>query len=263
MIIYPLCSSSKGNCTYISNNNSGLLIDAGFGIRNLYKYLNDANFSKDNIKAIFITHEHIDHISGLYSITKNLSIPVFASKGTIKSLLNKNKIYNESILHEITPKEPIHIDNFEISAFPTPHDCAESLGFCIFNNNRKFSICTDIGYATPTIKEKLIGSDLILLESNYDFNLLQISPYPHLLKKRITSNLGHLSNDDASELIKYLIDNGANNFILGHLSQTNNTPDLALQTIVSYLAQQNLHINKDYLLNVAPIRNNNSIIYEV
>ncbi len=263
MVIYPLCSSSKGNCTYISNNNSGLLIDAGFGIRNLYKYLNNANFSKDNIKAIFITHEHIDHISGLYSITKNLSIPIFASQGTTKSLINKSKIYDKSIIYEINPQKPVYIDDFEISAFTTPHDCAESLGFCIYNNNKKFSICTDIGYATPIIKKKLVDSDLILLESNYDFNLLQISPYPHLLKKRIASNLGHLSNDDAAELIKHLIHNGANNFILGHLSQTNNTPDLALQTVVSYLAQRNLQINKDYLLSVAPMRNNNSIIYEV
>lgn len=263
MIIYPICSSSKGNCTYVCNENSGILIDAGLGIRSLYKHLDGVNFSKNDIKAIFITHEHTDHISGLQSIVRNLSIPIFASKGTISSLLDKNKIYVNSMLYEISPKELVYIDDFEISAFPTPHDCAESLGFCIYNNNKKFSICTDVGYVTPIIKEKLIGSNLILLESNYDRNLLQISPYPHHLKKRIVSKLGHLSNDNAAELIKYLINNGVNNFILGHLSQMNNTPDLALQTIISCLVQQNLKINKDYLLNVAPIRNNNSITYEV
>lgn len=161
MVIYPICSSSKGNCTYISNNNSGLWIDAGFGIRNLCKYLSDANFSKENIKAIFITHEHTDHISGLYSITKSLSIPVFASKGTIESLLDKNKIYDDCLIYEITPQKSVYVDNFKVDAFPTPHDCAESLGFCIYSNNKKFSICTDIGYATPIIKEKLAGSDLI------------------------------------------------------------------------------------------------------
>lgn len=263
MIIYPICSSSKGNCTYVCNRNTGLLIDAGFGIRNLNKYLNDANFSKKDIKAIFITHEHIDHISGLQSIIRNLSIPVFASKGTINSLLDKNKIFDKTMLYEINTQKSVYIDDFEISAFPTPHDCAESLGFCIYNNNKKFSICTDIGYATPIIRQKLIGSNLILLESNYDCNLLQISPYPHHLKKRITSNLGHLSNDEAAQLIRYLITNGVNNFILGHLSQMNNTPDLALQTTISYLIQHNLKINKDYYLNVAPIRNNSVTIYEV
>lgn len=196
-------------------------------------------FQKNDIKAIFITHEHTDHVSGLRSITKDLSIPIFASKGTIRYLLNKNKIYPKTNLYEIVPQQSVHINDFKISAFPTPHDSSESLGFCICNNNKKFSICTDIGYVTPTIKKELIDSDLILLESNYDCNLLQISPYPHNIKKRIMSNLGHLSNDNAAKFIKYLIDNGVNNFLLGHLSQINNTPDLALQTIVSYLVQKN------------------------
>lgn len=262
MIVYPICSSSKGNCTYVSDEKTGLLIDAGFGIRNLCKYLNSASFSCQNIKAIFITHEHTDHISGLCSIIKNLRIPIFASNGTNNALLNKNKIYSEIKLHEIKENKPIYIDDFEINAFPTPHDCTQGLGFCIYNNNKKFSICTDIGHVTSIIKEKLIGSDLILLESNYDSNLLQISPYPHHLKKRIMSNLGHLSNDNAAKLIKYLIHNGVNNFLLGHLSQMNNTPDLALQTTRSYLMKYDLKINNDYLLNVAPIRNNN-LIYEV
>lgn len=263
MIIYPICSSSKGNCTYVCSEDTALLIDAGFGIRNLYKYLSNANFSNKNIKAIFITHEHTDHISGLCSIVKNLCIPIFASKGTINYLLNKNKICPEAELHEITPHKPIYIGDFEVSAFLTPHDSAESLGFCIQNNNKKFSICTDIGHITSIIKEKLIDSDFILLESNYDCNLLQISPYPHYLKKRIMSNLGHLSNDDTAKFIEYLIYNGVNRFLLGHLSQMNNTPDLALQTVISYLIEQKLKINKDYLLNVAPVRNNNYILYEV
>lgn len=262
MVIYPICSSSKGNCTYVSDKNTGLLIDAGFGIRNLCKYLSSANFSHKNIKAIFITHEHTDHISGLCSIIKNLRIPIFASRGTNSALLNKNKVYSEVELHEIIENEPVCIDNFEISAFPTPHDCTQSLGFCICNNNKKFSICTDIGHATPIVKEKLIGSDLILLESNYDCNLIQISPYPYPLKKRIMSNLGHLSNDSAAKLIKYLINSGVNNFLLGHLSQINNTPDLALQTTISYLIKHNAKINYDYLLNVAPVQNDN-LIYEV
>ena len=263
MIIYPICSSSKGNCTCVCNENTALLIDAGFGIRNLYKYLSNANFSNKNIKAIFVTHEHTDHISGLCSIVKNLCIPIFASKGTINYLLDKNKICPESELYEITPHKPIYIDDFDINAFSTPHDSAESLGFCIQNNNKKFSICTDIGHVTSIIKEKLIDSNFILLESNYDYNLLQISPYPNHLKRRIISKLGHLSNDDAAKLIEYLIHNGVNRFLLGHLSQINNAPDLALQTVISYLIDKKLKINKDYLLNVAPVRNKNSILYEV
>lgn len=262
MIIYPICSSSKGNCTYISDENTSLLIDAGFGIRNLYKYLNGANFSIKNIKAVFITHEHTDHISGLYSITKDLRVPIFASKGTINYLSNRSKVCPEAKLYEIIEQKSVYIDNFEVTAFSTPHDCAESLGFCIQNNNKKFSICTDIGHVTPVLKENLTGSDLILLESNYDRNLLQISPYPYYLKKRITSNLGHLSNDSAAKLIKYLIHNGVNNFLLGHLSQMNNTPDLALQTTISHLMEHNIKINNDYLLNVALVRNNN-LIYKV
>ncbi len=261
MIIYPLCSSSKGNCTYIGNDKEAILIDAGFGIKNTFKSLELAGISKNNIKAIFITHEHSDHISGLYSLTKVLSIPVYSSKDTLQALLLKNCIYPGTKLYEINLKKAI-VANMEISAFHTPHDSAYSLGFSFFDGLKTFSICTDLGYVSNDIKNHLKSSDFILLESNYDYNMLQAGNYPYAIKQRIQSKHGHLSNDETAYFVEYLIKNGVKKFLLGHLSQKNNLPQLAMQTVISHLLKNNIKYQKDYFLNIAPVRNT-GILYRL
>ena len=261
MIFYPICSSSKGNCSYISGSRGGILVDAGFGVRNLYTYLKNAKISPTNIKSIFITHEHIDHTLGLYSITKNHSVSVFSSKETLQFLVSKGRIHQGSKLYEIDSKK-VCVCGLEISAFKTPHDCAKSFGFCIHDGQKKLSICTDVGHITDEIKQNLKNSNLVFLESNYDQKMLLQSQYPYYIKKRIQSNWGHLSNDDATEFIKYLIDHNVKKFVLGHLSQNNNTPEIAFQTTISHLLKSKLKINQDYFLSVAPVRNPDKI-YEV
>ena len=261
MILYPICSSSRGNCLYISGKRGGILVDAGFGVRNLFTYLKNAQISPIGIKSIFITHEHIDHTLGLYSITKNLCVSIFSSKETLKCLVSKGRIHPSSKLYEIDSKK-VCVCGLEIGAFKTPHDCARSLGFCIFDGQKKLSICTDAGHITDEMKQNLKDSTLVFLESNYDRQMLLNSHYPYYIKKRIESKLGHLSNDDATEFIKYLIDHNVKKFILGHLSQNNNTPEVAFQTATSRLLKSKLKINQDYSLNIAPVRNPDKI-YEV
>lgn len=261
MIIYPICSSSKGNSIYVANEKGAVLIDAGASFKYICKSLNLAGFAQNSIKAIFITHEHTDHVSGLYSVTKNLNVPVFSSKPTLKKLIVKKCIFSGTRLFEINMKTA-NISGLRVSAFRVPHDSVDGLRYIIKCGNKKISICTDVGCVNLGLKDMFRDSDFVFLESNYDEDMLKSGSYPVTTKKRILSKYGHLSNVEASGFINELIDCGVKRFMLGHLSQNNNTPQIALKTVISYLTKQNKTYIKDYELVVAPAKNNGKF-YEV
>lgn len=258
MKFYSLASSSKGNCYYISNKNEGILIDAGITLKDMLSLLSLAQIKIETIKAIFITHEHYDHIKGLKQINKLLNVPIYGSYGTLQELLNKDLIGHDIKLYEIN-KKPAYLDELKIEAFHTSHDSAESLGYAISTNDKKISICTDLGYVVEGGFKEIEDSDLLLLESNYDENMLINGIYPYNLKKRIMSKLGHLSNKDCSNYIKKLIKKNVNNFILGHLSQNNNLPQLALQNVISELQSEKIIYKKDYMVDVAPVKSHGKV----
>ena len=256
MRIYSLCSSSSGNCTDIEEKNSGILIDAGFGVRNTCRFLAEAGSPETRIRAIFITHEHSDHISGLNRLTQRWKIPVYASYGTLEKLLEKDAISADVKLYEIN-RRPAVIEDLSITAFHTPHDSAESLGFFVSNGKLQAGFCTDLGYVPDDVSEGLAYCKFVLLESNYDPAMLQAGNYPFLLKERIASNFGHLSNDDCALQVKKLLCRGVQRFLLGHLSRQNNLPELAYENVVSYLLSNGFQVGIDYQLAVAPVRNTN------
>ena len=200
MIIYPICSYSKGNSTYIANDRAAILIDAGVSLKTLKKSLVLAGLKKESIKAIFITHEHFDHVYGLYSITKDLNVPVFSSKAVLKYLIVKNYIYKGTKLFEINMKTP-NIMGLEVSAFKVSHDSMPGVRFNVKCCEKRISICTDLGIADEDVVNNLKGSDFVFIESNYDENMLLNGKYPYILKKRIASNFGHLSNIEAAKTI--------------------------------------------------------------
>ena len=255
MVIYPICSSSKGNSTFVQSKDSAILIDVGISFKSLVKSLQLAGLSEKKIKAIFITHEHSDHISGLYAATKFLKVPVFSSRETLKELIVKNAIFEGTKLYEINRKVA-NISEISVSAFKVFHDGSEGVRFSVFDGEKRFVICTDIGVITLEVIEKLKLADFVFLESNYDINMLKNGPYPLMLKRRIASKAGHLSNLDAARAICYLIDAGVQKFMIGHISQKNNSPQLALKTIISYLITKNKKYNKDYELLSAAAKNN-------
>ncbi len=261
MVIYPICSSSKGNSIYVANENGAVLVDAGASFKYICKSLTLAGFLQSSIKAIFITHEHTDHVSGLYSVTKNLKVPVFSSKPTLKKLIVKNCIFAGTRLFEINVKTA-NIAGLRVSAFRVPHDSVDGLRYFITYGGRKISICTDVGCIDLNLQDKLKDSDFVFLESNYDEDMLKAGSYPAAIKRRILSKYGHLSNVEAASFINKLIEFGVKRFMLGHLSQNNNTPQLALKTVISYLAHSSKTYNKDYELDVAPVKNNGKF-YEV
>lgn len=255
MIVYPVCSSSKGNCIYIQGDSKkAILIDLGVGIKTLKLLLKHAGFSLNSVEAVFLTHEHSDHVAGLSSFVKEFNyIPIFSSKQTLDRLIEKGLLSFSSNIFTVK-LEKIRVADLNVSSFVVSHDCF-CLAFCVECGAKKVSICTDLGCVTPSVLNNLRDSNLVFLESNFDVNMLRKGRYPYFLKKRIVSKYGHLSNDEAANLICWLVGNGVRRFLLGHLSQNNNLPELAKETVISSLSQFNFKYSEDYFVEVAPVRN--------
>lgn len=249
--IYPLFSSSKGNSTFIGTEKEGILIDCGVSFKRLSEALAVNNIPLSAVRAVFITHEHSDHVSGLLMLTKKTGIPVYGQKRTLQRLYESGRIAPASRIIDMSGIS-ISCGGSEISCFNTPHDTIQSCGYRIHTSDDKYcAVCTDLGHVTPEVNTALTGCRLVLLEANYDENMLRTGPYPLYLKERILSQNGHLSNDDCAVQVGKLIESGTTHFILGHLSQDNNRPDIAEYTIKNSLSQYKFF--KDYLLGVAPV----------
>lgn len=250
--IYPLFSSSSGNAHYIGDEHAGILIDAGVSCKRLTQGLLQNDITTQAVKAIFITHNHVDHISGLKIFTKAHPVPVIATEQTLEYLIDHNHIDAKCRLIAISDHD-ITGFGFSVKAFSTPHDAVGSVGFRVKTPDDKIvSVCTDLGYVTRNIEDNLSGADLVLLESNYDEHMLKVGPYPYSLKQRILSPNGHLSNADSSREVRKLIESGTSKIILGHLSRENNTPIVAENTLMRELGSD-FKRGDDYLLHIAPV----------
>lgn len=250
--ITPLFSSSKGNSYYIGNEKHGILIDCGASFSQIKTAMNLCGYDINSVEAVFITHEHSDHIKGLSVLQKNLKVPIYASTLTLDALIKDKKVYSCDELYSVD-EEKMCVAGMEVKAFRTSHDAADSVGYNIFTEDeRKISVCTDLGFVTSEVDTAISGSDLCVLEANYDEKMLKNNPlYPPYLKKRIASNCGHLSNTDSAKQARKLIENGTTRLILGHLSQNNNLPQIAMKCVLESLSDFTL--GKDYILDVAPV----------
>ena len=245
--IYTLFSSSKGNSIYIGSKTAGILIDDGVSFAKLKNAMELNGLSVDSIKAVFVTHEHSDHIKGLAVLTKKIKAPVFARGLTLEYLLKSGALNGE--YRDFSDGEDVC--EMRIECFPTPHDARESCGYKItFPDGRSAAVCTDLGHVTEEIEAALLGTHCVLLESNYDIEMLRNGSYPYYLKMRIFGASGHLSNADSGNFAAKLVESGTEKIILGHLSQENNRPEIAENTVVSYLGS--FKRNADYILSVAP-----------
>ena len=244
-LLYPLFSSSKGNSTYFGDENKGLLFDAGGTCKKIVDALSMNNINLSAIKGVFITHEHNDHISALKVLLKKINVPIFSMKKTLDKLVQMDIFPLNYELVQIDNMS-INIENYKVIPFKTPHDAVDSCGYIINTScGKKVSICTDLGEVTPLIEQYILGSEVVLLESNYDENLLQTGPYSPSLKRRISSNFGHLSNVQSAKFAYKLVKNGTKTIILGHLSPENNLPEVAIKTI------ENALLGEQYTLKIA------------
>lgn len=257
--IFPLFSGSSGNSFYISAQNQAILIDAGKSAKQIELAIKNKNLDIKSIKAIFITHEHTDHVQGLRVFASRYKIKVYASEGTISQLEKKN-ILNSSLSYKVMPGDGICIGSINIKGFHTSHDAAESMGFIInIGNQNKISLVTDLGFISEDIITKVKGSNVVILESNHDIYMLQNGSYPYELKKRILSDKGHLSNEACAKVLPTLLKSGTTRFLLAHLSQKNNFDKLALQTSLCELQKAGAKRNFDFLIQVLPPMNNQNV----
>lgn len=243
-----LYSGSSGNSLFVKTNTTNILIDAGVSCKKIVSALESIDVNACDIDGILVTHEHTDHILSLATISKKYNIPVYANEKTWK-FLNIDK-FNVSNIKVYTPEEDFVIGNMRILPFRIPHDAADPCGFNIFSGDKKISIATDLGYIDDSIMCSLKDSSFVLLESNYDSEVLKCSSYPMSLKRRITGPSGHLSNNTAAKTIIELSNHGLKNVMLGHLSKETNFPELAYQTVLNELNSNNLS-EKDIELCVA------------
>lgn len=226
-----LFSGSSGNSTYIETSTTRLLIDAGVSCQKISKALDSINSSLMNIDGILISHEHSDHIKGIEVISRKYNIPIYATYKTWEAMHNLKVA--ENLKCYFNANEKFTLGDILILPFSIPHDAADPCGFSLFHNTKKITVATDIGHIDDDLIKKMYASDILLIESNYDRDTLICGPYPYMLKKRIQSDIGHLSNEATGKAVKELYENGVNNIILGHLSKENNFPELAYQTILN------------------------------
>ena len=229
-----LSSGSSGNCFYVEDKNNAILVDAGISSKRIKERLAGIGASPGNIKGIFITHEHSDHIRGADVFSREFQIPIFATKKTAENCF---LCEDENLIQVIKNKETTKIGGMSIEAFPKSHKASDPVSYNI-ENGKRISVITDVGTCCKGVCESVSESNLLCLESNHDLNMLESGPYPFFLKKWIASDLGHLSNMQAGLLVLEHGSSRLNNILLAHLSQTNNTPLMALSTFNSLIKER-------------------------
>jgi phosphoribosyl 1,2-cyclic phosphodiesterase len=225
-----LASGSKGNCMYIEGGSSALLIDAGLSRKEFLRRLKEAGGQEDLICAVLVTHEHTDHISGVDAVARYLSVPVYATGGTLCEFLERRRSTRSPVRAErLCYDEPCRIGDFTVEAFETSHDAREPAGFIVREHDITIGCCTDTGIINEKMRETLKGCDGLVLESNHCPDMLKTGPYPEMLKRRIRSRRGHLSNHDTSGFLREVCSD-VHEVMLAHLSEVNNTPEKAMNS---------------------------------
>lgn len=226
-----LYSSSSGNSFFVQSDSTKIIIDAGVSLKKITTALEEININGEDINAILVTHDHIDHTKSIATLSNKYNIPVYANKKTweaIPEIASKIPECNKKLF---TISETFSVGDIKILPFHTPHDAADPCGFNLYYSNKKISIATDIGYVSEELLNHLKESSCILLESNYDPEILKCSRYPYMLKQRISGDKGHLSNISAAKTLSELYKSGLEKALLIHLSKENNFPELAYETI--------------------------------
>lgn len=260
-----LASGSSGNCFYLGMPSYGILIDSGIGIRMVRKILRERGIAIESIMGIFVTHDHADHIRSVGNLSEQFNIPVYATemvhKGMLKSYCMTKKVSpaNRRIIYK---EESIIIKDLSITPFEIPHDGTDNVGYSIRCGNTNFCFITDIGHITPTVCAHVAKSNYLILEANYDEQMLAEGPYPPHLQARIYGERGHLSNREAGEFLATHYPPQLCQVWLCHLSKENNKPHLAYHTVASALESIGKRVGDDVQLMALP-RTSPTQIFEI
>ncbi len=233
MELCSIASGSSGNCIMVGANDCHLIIDAGISGKRIEQGLNSIGHKTSEMQGVLVTHEHIDHISGLGVIARRYGLPIYTTAGTMRAILNTRTVgkIDESLFHIIVPDQKFEIGELEIEPIKISHDAADPVAYIVRCGGKSAGVITDLGKYDDYIIDKMQGLQILLLEANHDVNMLQMGPYPYPLKQRILGDRGHLSNELSGQLLGNILHDKFEAVVLGHLSKENNYAELAYETV--------------------------------
>jgi phosphoribosyl 1,2-cyclic phosphodiesterase len=247
----PLVSGSSGNSIFIETDGTKILIDAGVSGKKIESCLKKIDVDGGDIDAIFVTHEHIDHIKGVGIVSRRFDIPIYATEATwdaMETCIGNISRKNRKIIYK---GENMPLNDMLIKPFEIPHDAADPVGYSVSAGDIKMTVATDIGHITDTVTEAVRDSSVLLLESNHDIDMLKSGPYSYQLKERILGLYGHMANAAAGNLLSDIMSNKLKQVFLGHLSNQNNTPELAFHTVREILDHNGIYVGHDLQVETA------------
>lgn len=254
MKLASIASGSSGNCIYVGNEDTHLLVDTGISKKRIVEGLKELLVDPEALDGIFITHEHIDHIQGLGVFLRKYRVPVYGTEETLQEIFSCSTLgqFDKELFYVVDPDKSYKIGSVLVEPASIYHDAANPVCYTFTDKDSKAAVATDMGTYDDYLIERLQGCRDLLIESNHDLNMLMVGPYPYPLKRRIMGNHGHLSNERAGQLIHQVMWKGCKNIMLGHLSKENNYVDLAYETVKSELLIRNIDIDeKEINLKVA------------
>ncbi|MFV0522021.1 MAG: MBL fold metallo-hydrolase [Mangrovibacterium sp.] len=237
--VCAIASGSNGNCYYIGTEEEAIVIDAGLSSRQLQVRMQELGINPHSVKTILISHEHSDHARGARVLSKQLNIPAYMTKATYNA---SRKAIRPFVVKWFEADSTFQIGNFEIHAFSKQHDAADGCSFRVVYNNRHIGVITDLGIADEKTQQEFSQCEFVFLEANYNTEMLWNGPYPNHLKERVQSNKGHLSNEQAVELVEQYAGENLHTILLSHLSAENNSPEVAMYAFRKLVNQYNIDL---------------------
>ncbi len=257
-VFCSFASGSSGNCYYVGKQDEGVLVDAGASAKQIISGLTKNDLHISDIKAILITHDHIDHVRGLEALSKTASIPIYAHSDCLQGLVegNATKRVDTGLFRGIEPMQPFEMCGITIEAFPVMHDGRGAMGYHFNYEEHTLTIATDIGMLDKVVRKQIRRADNLVIEANYDVEMLEKGSYPYFLKQRISGPFGHLSNEESARFVAEVYHSGMKNIMLCHLSENNNTPERAMQCLYQQFRRKHVHL--DVSTSIFPLPRNKS-----
>ena len=262
-VFCSFASGSSGNCYYVGKQDEGVLVDVGISAKQILSVLLKNDLPLSQIKAILITHDHIDHVKGLEALTQALPVPIYAHSDCLQGIQegNATKGVNMDLLRDIETMTPFEICGVTIEAFPVLHDGRGAVGYYFNYEGHTLTIATDIGMLDKVVKEQIRRADNIVIEANYDEEMLEKGKYPFYLKQRISGPFGHLSNAETSRFLAEIYHPGLKNIMLCHLSENNNTPERAMQCLYDHMRKKHVHLDVNTTIFPLPRHKSTGFVY--
>lgn len=240
-----LASGSSGNSLFVESGKVRILVDAGLSGKQIEARLAEINVDPTTLSAILVTHEHIDHVKGVGVLARRYQVPVYINGPTLKNLPSSVGKIPETLVHILETASSLELEDLHIESFAISHDAAEPMMYSFQQGKDRLAIVTDLGYVNQRIIDQVSGVDVLIWESNHDVDMLRIGPYPWNIKRRILSDLGHLSNQDSGEALTEIVKGMGESVHLAHLSNDNNVVELAHLTVQDILEDTGLKVGRD------------------